>query len=164
MRSIGIRLSPSCAYYSIIEKNNKDEFNLLDNSNLIIPQSAEFPFQLSFLRTNIFSIIQEFKINNAGLRITESVAYTPSIKRINMEGVIQELLCDSNINNYFAGRITKIASILEEDKTVIKKAMKGEINIFDLDNWNDLKNEERESFIVGLAASFLKEDDLIGNT
>lgn len=60
MKSIGIRVSPKCIFYSIVEvENGGFKFN---SEKLFVPQSTDFPFTLSFIRTNLFSIIQEYNI------------------------------------------------------------------------------------------------------
>lgn len=159
LRSIGIRLSPGCAFYSILEQNNGLEYNMLNSSELRMPRAVDFSFQLSFLRTNIFSIIQEFEIDYAGLRIPESIALSCSTERTYMEGVIQELLSDSDINDYFVGRIAKISYLVGKERDEIKSCIDGEINLFGFDNWNNHNKENRESILTALAALNLKGDN-----
>ncbi|MFW6009665.1 MAG: hypothetical protein ACOCP8_10415 [archaeon] len=150
MRGIGIRVNPNKVYFSITEKND-DLIEILNVSNLIVPKAPKTPFKLNFIRTNLFSIIQEFNIIFAGLRIAESNARTMSLERIYLEGVIQELLVNSNIENHFVGRIAEIASIINKERTDIRKCFEGE-NILNIREWENYNREERESICTSICS------------
>lgn len=157
MKSIGIRVSPKCIYYCIIETKD-DIFNILDVSCLNVPRSTDMPFTLSFIRTNLFSIIQEYRITHAGIRIAEQVSRNISVPRMYIEGVIQELLADSNIEQYYAGMIVNIASLIQEDQTTIKDFFEGDEVFAGIEDWKSYKKEERESIVAAVAACHLEED------
>ena len=164
MRSIGIRVEPKIIHYSIVESDNENNISILDVNRLYVPQAPEMPFVLSFIRTNLFSIIEEYKINTAGIRIPEKIAQCSSTERTYMEGVIQELLTDSNIENFFVGRIAKIASNLDiEDRNYLKKCFSGKESFSEIKNWDDYIKNAKESLATSLAANQLEVDKYAPN-
>lgn len=153
MICIGIRTKPSCVYYTIIN-NNGDEFEILTTSNLIVPKALDIPERLSFIRNCLFSIIEEYKVTNAGIRTIESLV-NPNVERIYIEGVVQELISNSSIEKYFTGKKSKIASILKENVKVITSYIDGDKIFAEIEDWNRYKKEEKESILVAIASSEL---------
>ena len=84
--AIGIRVSPKEIYYTIFkydEQRNLDYFN----ESLIIPKALDIPRKLSYIRTTLYSLICEYGITNAGLRIVEGNSNNNDPFRINVEGL-----------------------------------------------------------------------------
>lgn len=152
MKSIGIRVTPSTVYFSIIESQDNNSFAILTVDKIIVPKALKEPQQLSFLRNTLISIINEYNVINAGVRLTEPNAQQINFFRINIEGVIQELFANSSIEKYFCGAISKIASLLEENRTDISKYFDGEEDFAEIDDWGNYKREERESIVTAVAA------------
>ncbi|MDQ8092541.1 MULTISPECIES: hypothetical protein [Bacillus amyloliquefaciens group] len=154
MKSIGIRVEPSEIYYVILELEDGGNFRFLPQK-LVLPKALndDIPKQLSFIRNTLFSIICEYDIQYAGLKTTEGLAQTPSVFRMNIEGVIQELFADSTIKTYFAGTYNSIAARVSNSSTTIKESCKGENNILGIDNWGDLNQKYRECIFCALAAT-----------
>lgn len=150
MPSIGIRATPSCVYYAIINRQ-KDSFEILTCSKIIVPKALDTPERLSFIRNCFFSIIQEYQIKNAGIRTIETLA-NPKVERIYIEGVVQELISNSQIEKYFAGKKSKIASILEEDVKQITAYIDDDDVFGEIEDWNNRRKEEKESIITAVAA------------
>ena len=123
MTAIGIRVTPSEVYYSILTEG----FSIVTVSKVIIPKALEDPDKLTFIRTTFISIIDEYNIKNAGIKLIEYGVRNPSFFRINVEGIIQELFANSSIQKYFYGAIPKIASLIKEDKSNLKRYFKGEL-------------------------------------
>ena len=72
-KSIGIRVTPSTIFYSIISVENEElEIIVVDKINN--PKALGIPEQLKFLRNTLCDIINEFDITHACIRITESNA------------------------------------------------------------------------------------------
>lgn len=148
--SIGIRVKPDCIIYSIIQENNGDkEIILMDKVN--VPVALEVPEQLKFIRSTFLDIIYENKVNRACIRITESMAQKPSIERINIEAVIQELIASSTVEKYFVGQISNISAKLGIARENFKKII--ESKKCDLiEEWSTFKKEEKESLLAALSA------------
>lgn len=153
MICIGIRTKPREIYYTIIDSCN-DEFEILTTSKLIVPQALEIPERLSFVRNCLTSIIQEYKVENAGIRTIENLV-KPNVERIYIEGVIQELTSNCSIEKYFTGKKSKIASILKENVKEITAYIEGDGIFAGIEDWDTYSKEEKESIIVAVASSEL---------
>lgn len=151
IKSIGIRVTPSTIYFSVVSYQNEEiEIKLVDRINN--PKALELPEQLKFLRNTLCDIINENDIDNACIRITESIAQTPSIERIYIEGVIQELFASSTIKKYYVGQISSISAKLGFDKENFKEYSKGKQNYLDIEDWKSYSEEERESLMSAISA------------
>jgi hypothetical protein len=154
--SIGIRASASEIYYSVLQSDNS--VDLISKDIVRVPIALEIPERLNYVRKVFKDIIFEYKINRAGIRLTESIAQTPSIDRIYYEAIIQEVLASSSIEKYFAGQIAKISHKLQILKDDFKPIVAGDIKYdFFTDQIVLSKNKataiiERESILTGLAA------------
>lgn len=155
MISAGVRVAPKSIFYSISKKGN-DEYEILTTESIIVPTALDVPEQLRFVRNTFYSILLEYKVTNAGIRTTEANAQTLSHFRLNLEGVIQELLANSFIEKYFSGNISTIASLLQEDRPRIKSFFTAEEDFWGIDGWANYKSEERESIVTSMAAFNVK--------
>lgn len=100
-------------------------------------------------------IMVEYEVRRAGIRLTEPTAKSISIPRLNIEGVIQELLSSSDVEAYFAGPIATIASRLgETERSRVKQYFEGN-PFLGVDEWTDYSREERESIVTAVAAARL---------
>jgi len=151
MKSIGIRVSPNFIFYCIAEDKGNN-YEILDVNRITVPKGIDIPAKLSFIRTQMLSILNEYKIEYAGIRVTEKNAKSLSIDRLYIEGVILELLSNCNIKNYFTGTIVKIASLLKVESKMIKKYINNEEIFMEIDNWENFAKENKESIIVAIAA------------
>jgi hypothetical protein len=156
MRAIGIRVSPKIIFYSIVEENEAD-ITVVDVSKIVVPVSLTVPDKLRFIRTTILDIISEYEIVTAGIRVIEPSSQSRDIFRLNVEGVIQELLSSSTVEKYLCGQISNMARLLEFDERAdFKKYVSAELQYGDIENWNKMKSEERESLLVALASLCLE--------
>ncbi|AKN30663.1 hypothetical protein Ccar_07395 [Clostridium carboxidivorans P7] len=151
MNSIGIRVTPVKVYYSIVNSDDK-EFQVLVCSNLTVPKVLNMPERLGFIRNCLFSIILEYKVKNAGIRILEE-AVNYDVEAIYIEGVIQELIYNSSIEKYFIGVKSKIALILKKDVQEITYCINNKKIFENISQWSIYCKEERESIIAAVAAS-----------
>lgn len=157
MNSIGFRVSPTEIFYSIVE--NKDEgYEFVSISNLKIPTSLDIPNQLSYIRNTISTILTQYKISFAGIKLIEGNARgtinNSLIFRFNVEGVILELLSNSLIKKYFLGIASNISSILNIEKGNPQEMLK---KIIDIEKYKTDDNKKisalyKDSIIVALAA------------
>lgn len=156
MNTIGIRVTPNIIYYSIVNKENS-QFDILKISKLIIPVALDVPEQLAFIRTSLISIISEYTVSNAGLRIAEGITKTDkkAIFRMNVEGVIQEVFSNSKIERYACCNIAIISGLLGEERSKVKNYMDRKEKFAGIDDWSKFKKEECETIVVATACSLL---------
>ena len=151
-RAIGIRVTPKIVYYAVVETLPPEAIELLTVGSLPVPFALELPDRLSFVRTTLLDIIAEFEVARAGIRLIEYTAKRIPIERVNLEGVIQELLSSSSVEGYFAGAIARIAGLLgEPDRTRIKQYFEGE-DFMGVEDWRKRASEEREAIVTAVAA------------
>ncbi len=148
--SIGIRVKPDAIIYSIIQEST-DCNNILIIDKLNVPKVLEVPEQLKFIRNTFLDIIFENHVNRACIRVTENIAMKPSLERINIEAVIQELIASSSIEKYFIGKIANISSHLgfsrENFKLYLDKGVYSGI-----ESWSNYNKEQKESLLAALSA------------
>jgi hypothetical protein len=155
LRAIGIRASPREVYYAIVAEAEVGE--ILTVGSVVVPPALELPEQLHFVRTTLLDIMAEYEVRRAGIRLTEPAAKSTSVERLNLEGVIQELLNSSGVQAYFAGAIATIASRLgEAERTRVKDYFDGQA-FWGVDRWSDYSREERESIVTAVAAARIPE-------
>jgi len=150
-KSIGIRVTPSTLYFSIVTYENEVlEITVVDKINN--PKALNIPEQLKFLRNTLCDIINEFNITNACIRITESNAQSINIPRIYIEAVIQELFASSTVIKYYVGQISSISANLGIDRADFKPFAEGKEVFNEIENWASYSLEERESLMSSISA------------
>ncbi|MCD7851226.1 MAG: hypothetical protein LUH63_16835 [Parabacteroides sp.] len=148
--SIGIRVKPDCIIYSIIKEEGENrEIILIDKVN--VPIALQVPEQLKFIRSTFLDIIYENNVNRACIRTTESMALKPSIERINIEAVIQELIASSTVEKYFVGQISNISARLGMARENFKKIIDSKECDF-IEDWHSFNKEEKESLLASFSA------------
>lgn len=148
--SIGIRVKPDAIIYSIIQEST-DCKNILIIDKLNVPKVLEVPEQLKFIRNTFLDIIFENHVNRACIRVTESIAMKPSLERINIEAVIQELIASSSIEKYYIGKIANISSHLGFSRDKFKSYIeKDEYSC--IKDWSKYNKEQKESLLAALSA------------
>jgi len=149
--SIGIRATPSCIFYAIV-KENKDSFEIISIDKLVVPTALIIPEQLKFIRNTFLDIVDEFNINLACIRVTESTAQQTSNFRIAIEAVVQELFASSSIEYYFSGQISNISAKLSFNRDLFKSYVAGTVSYLDLDGWSKYNSESREALLAAFSA------------
>lgn len=152
MVSIGFRATPKEVYYSII-KENKEGICLDVVDKFIIPKALSVPDKLSYIRTSLLTIINEYSVERAILRRCEDNAQTKDTFRLYLEGVIQELISNCTIIKYDACKLSEMGRLLGKKDKELKQCVDGE-DLFGFGEWS-FKKEERESILCALAASNL---------
>lgn len=123
MISMGIRVTPSTIYYAII--NYKDNNFDISFEQLQVPKSLHEPNKLRFIRTNIQSIIMAHSVSHVGIRTAEPIA-DPNISRIKIEAVIEELISNTFVHNYYSGAIKSLSSLFGVDSKLLKAGFKNQ--------------------------------------
>lgn len=160
MKAIGIRVQAKKIFYSIVEET-ESEYNLLAIEKFEVPMALLMPDRLSYIRTSFTSIIKEFNVTNAGIRIAEISKNVNNgvIERTYIEGVLQELLSNCSVINYFSGRKNTIAKLLKMNQTEVTSIMDANESLFTFEDWNEYKKEEREAIVAGFASIRLGGQD-----
>lgn len=159
MITIGIRATPKKIFYSIVDGNDIDDFNIISNDALVVPVALDVPRSLAYIRTNFLSILNEYNVEFAGIRVLEGNSPTKDMFRINLEGVLQEMLAYSGVKRYYLGRLATFGMHLGHNSTLIKEFIDKKNEIIDIPSWNAIKDkEQRESLITAIAALAVGKD------
>ena len=161
MYAIGFRVSPTKIFYSIIQKTNTNtntNTEFISIASLNIPISIDLPCKLNFIRNTISTILIQYEISVAGIKLIEGNARSSVnnnlIFRFNVEGVIMELFANSAVKAYFLGVTSNIASVLKVEKCKPPEMLDKIMNLTGVktDDNKTLSSENKESMIVALAA------------
>ena len=148
-KSIGIRVTPSVVFFSVVTYENEElEITLIDKINT--PKALNIPEQLKFLRSTLCDIINEFSITNACIRITESNSKSINITRIYIEGVIQELFANSTIVNYYIGQISNISANLGIERASFKPYAEGKEVFMNIENLSQIEKMTNGTGLLSL--------------
>ncbi|WP_426349380.1 hypothetical protein ACPWSR_16815 [Alloiococcus sp. CFN-8] len=157
MASIGIRVTPNDIYYTIVDSED-DGYKTISISHLRIPKALDIPCKLSYVRNTFITIIKQYKVNRAGIKLIEGNARTEikgSISfRINLEGVFLELFANSSIEKYLLGIAPSISAVLGLNSKPVKD-MAEDLGLNDTDRTDDgrkLSDNNKESLVVAVAA------------
>ena len=149
MNTLGIRAKP-CSV--IIAVYDTERTSIVNVEEIKIPKALPTPEALKYIRNSILDILREFKIEKGGLRVVESNSQTLKIRRIEIEGVIQEAFASSMLFAYFCGQISTITAKLRMERTDFKLYIEGTKIYEAVENWNDHSKEEKEAILTALGA------------
>lgn len=156
-KSIGFRVTPAEIFFAIID-NQENDYEFISISSLKVPVSLDEPYKLSFVRNTILTIINQYKIQYAGIKLIEGNARNSinnnMIFRFKTEGVLMELFANSSIKKYFLGISKSIASVLEIETCKTQEMLDSIIDTSILlnDNGKKITGEAKEAMLIGLAA------------
>ena len=153
MNTLGLRVSPQNIFFCVVERIN-DEVNIEVLDKIIVPISLTVPDQLSYIRTTIYTIITQYNIDNAIIRRIEDNSRTINIARVNIEGVLQELISNCRIKKYRTCKLAQLGQTLGQNTKKMKECVEGN-NLYEIERWDQYKKEERESVLCAFAASEL---------
>lgn len=148
MITIGIRAAPKVVTFAIYDT---DEGAILNVEEIKIPAAFETPAALKYVRSNLLDVLREYKVERAGVRVTESVANYPNIERIQIEGVIQEAFASSELQSYYVGQISSISKRLGIDRKDFKPLVDGDKDP-GVEDWKKMGKEEREAILCAMGA------------
>ncbi|RED83279.1 hypothetical protein [Cohnella phaseoli] len=149
---MGIRVGSSAVHFAVFNvlPDGTVEPFLIDK--ITVPEATDNPHKLSYIRTNLLSIIMRFNVTNAGIRISENTAQTISNFRLYLEGVIQELFVDSSVEKYFLGNKATLARLLGVTTADITGYIDGVNDIANIPDIPKSHLEKRESILTGLGS------------
>jgi hypothetical protein len=147
--TIGLRAAPKVVTFAIYDSEKKAVVNV---EEIKIPAAFTTPDGLKYLRSNLLDVLREYRITNAGVRITEPNAQRLSIARIQIEGVIQEAFASSELADYYVGQISSISSRLGIPRANFKPLVDGEKD-YDVERWQEMSKEAREAVLCAIGAT-----------
>jgi Holliday junction resolvasome RuvABC endonuclease subunit len=147
MITIGIRAAPGAVTFAVIDTKDNSVINV---EKIKIPAAFERPDALKYVRSNLLDILREYHVEQAGIRVTESVA-DASTERIQLEGVIQEAFASSELKAYYVGQISSISARLGIDRERFKPMVAGEEDP-GVENWAVMNKEAREAILCAMGA------------
>lgn len=153
MTGIGLRVySNKKIFYAIIEET-VDNYNFLTVDIINVPLAMEEPERLNYIRNTLIDIIAEYEIDNALVRVKESLYNVGKrdIERFYIEGVLLESLAGSSVSKYKLGQIATITMLLGIERKNFKKFADNELDFEDIPDdmdWSSISKEERESILA----------------
>jgi hypothetical protein len=148
MITIGIRAAPTVVTFAIYDS---DVAKVVNVEEIKIPAAFSTPEGLKYVRSNLLDVLREYKVAKAGIRASEPSAQSPSIERIQIEGVIQEAFASSELTSYFVGHISSISSRLGIPRNDFKPFVSGEKE-YEVEKWAEMTPVERESVFCAIGA------------
>ena len=148
MITIGIRAAPKVVTFAIYDANSEVILNV---EEIKIPAAFSTPAALKYVRSNLLDVLREYKVSQAGVRVTEAFSPHLNIERIQIEGVIQEAFASSELQSYYVGQISSISKRLGIERKKFKPMVDGDENP-GVDNWNNMSKEEREAILCAMGA------------
>lgn len=148
MFSIGIRATPNKVIFAIYDTEDQ---NIISVGEIKIPVAFAVPDALKYIRSNLLDILREYGVEKAGVRTTEPNAQSTNITRIQIEGVILEAFASSSLKAYYIGHVSSISARLGINRTDFKPMIDGD-QVPDVENWMDMKKEQREAILCAMGA------------
>ncbi len=149
MRHLGIRVKPTVLVFAVYDSVAS---GLVNVEKVKIPKALEFPEALKYIRNTVLDILREYNIFSAGIRITESNSQRTDVRRIGIEGVVQEAFASSTLSSYYVGQISNISSRVGIERKHFKPYVSGEIDCELVEHWDKLDSDEREAVLTALGA------------
>ncbi|MES3675894.1 hypothetical protein QC589_08060 [Halomonas elongata] len=150
MNNLGVRVKPSEFAFAVYDSEANELVNV---ERVKIPKALEAPEAMKYVRNTILDILREYKIKAAGIRITESNSQHLNIRRIEIEGVIQEAFASSTLRSYYVGQISSISAKVGIARPDFKRYVAGEIDLDLVQNWDQIVSEEREAVLAAMGAT-----------
>jgi hypothetical protein len=151
--AIGMRVSPAEITFAVATvEEGAVQIRALDT--VTVPDALDLPDKLRFVRTTLLDVIEEYGATRAGLKLVEHTAQGRHELRMNLEGVVQELLASSAVDRYFAGRIDRLAYLLGDvTRPQVRRSVRGEEPIDRLPHSDRYRHPaDRESVLAAVAA------------
>lgn len=156
MVSIGIRVTHNEVFYAIVKKEI-DEEKVISISSIKVINSLDESSKLMNIRNILITLIEQYNISRAGIKLMESnanVRINDSIMfRLNIEGVIKEVFSESSIKKYLMGRANNISAIYKSKcKKVLELSKELNIDSCKTDNGRKVTDNYKEAIVVAIAS------------
>jgi len=149
MITMGLRAAPKFVTFAIFDDVTTRVLNVED---IQVPAAFDWPVALKYVRSSVLDVLREYQVEKAGVRTSEPMAQSPSVERIQIEGVIQEAFASSGLLSYFAGPIAIGAAMLRVDRANFKPMTKEGRNDLDVEGWENLTDVRREAVLFAIGA------------
>jgi hypothetical protein len=149
MVTIGFRVKPDAVTFVLYDSDARQIINVED---LRIPKALPEPDALKYVRNSVLDVLSEYEVSYAGLRVAESMARRQNVRRIQIEGVIQEAFASSNLKAYYCGQISGISSRIDIPRADFKLYVRGEAQFEQIESWETLAEPAREATFAALGA------------
>jgi hypothetical protein len=149
VRTIGIRARPSAFTFAIFDS---EEDRVVNVESILIPEALDVPESLRYVRNTVLDLLREYRVTRGCIRETESSAQSPNVRRIQIEGVIQESFASSSLKAYFVGQISSISARVGIERSDFKILVSGEKAFPRISNWATFDAEEREAILAAVGA------------
>lgn len=147
-KAIGFRAAPKEVHFAIYDGEAEAVINI---EVLRIPTAFYGPEALKFVRSNVLDILREFEVVAAGIRTTEPSAQSIDLRRVQIEGVIQEAFASSQLTKFYAGPIAVITHRLGIARDQFLPIVGGR-NDFRIERWAELSSNSREALLAAIGA------------
>jgi len=156
MTGIGFRVSPSEVFFTVVESTGPpDSGDYLDPQILVVPEALDGPDLLRFMRTNLLDILELYEVDHAAVKTADHhQSRSLNTDRVQLEGIIQEVVASSRVDKYVSGAAPTLAPIQDMSSTNFKEYKKGRQQFAGLSNWDGWSDAQRESILA--AATSLK--------
>lgn len=150
---LGLRIEPTTIHYTVADIDASGEIqSIIATESLRIPRNQTEGDTLSYVRTHVSTLVNEFSITGVGIKCSENNARSISIPRIHMEGVAIEAAHNSNAFSS-AETLVTIAPSLGLSRSEIKEAVRGAHDPLNLDQqWQDMSEKHREALLASYAS------------
>lgn len=148
MKTIGIRAAPGSVTFAVYDSVDQSIVNV---EQIVVPAAFDTPDALKYIRSNLLDVLREYEITRAGVRATEPSAQSPSVARIEIEGVIKEAFASSDLEAFYIGHISSIASRLGIERANLKPIIDGEVDP-GIEHWGRMNKEQREAILCAKGA------------
>jgi hypothetical protein len=149
MITIGIRAQPSGVVFAVYDSGQNAIVNV---EEIRIPSAFALPEGLKYVRSNLLDVLREYQVEQAGVRVTEPSARSPSVERVQIEGVIQEAFASSTVRAFYVGQIASISRRLDMDRTDFKAMISGEKDP-GVEGWGQQGVHQREAILTAMGAT-----------
>jgi hypothetical protein len=148
MITIGFRAAPRELTFAIF---STDEKKIVNVEVVKVPPALSHPAGLRHIRSTVLDLIREYKVERAGVKVTEPNARSINIDRVHIEGVILEAFASSNLKSFYIGQIASISKRLGIDRKNFKPMIAGELDP-DVENWEQMSEKKREAILCAMGA------------
>lgn len=149
MITIGIRAQPAGVVFAVYDS---DQNAIVNVEEIRIPAAFDVPEGLKYVRSNLLDVLREYKVEQAGVRVTEPSARSSSVERVQIEGVVQEAFASSTVRSFYVGQISSISRRLGMHRTDFKALLSGDKDP-GVEGWRQQGNLQREAILTAMGAA-----------
>ena len=157
MVGIGLRVTAKEVFYAIVENSHNDgDDEIISISKIKLSPTMNEPERLENLRNTLISLFDQYAIERAAIKVIEGNANSKInesiIFRLNIEGVIKEVIASNSIKEYLIGRANNVSALLGcKCKKVVQIADELGLDEIKTDDNKVLNDNYKEALVVAIA-------------